>query len=220
VNTVCSETSAKIRLLKVAIICFAEKGFDATSIREIAKKAGANSALVNYYFGSKTGLYKEALRYIFDCGPMKIANTLMSSDRTHTMAEAHETLIVLIKNMLHSMMTCSNGSILDQSSLLLVKRELQNPREDVALLILEYMRQFYDNILLCLKVLRPDLDQLILMDYVHSIIGQITHLHNYLTLIRMFRNEPDYPSDLAAVAQHITEFSIRGIGVPEAFPGV
>ena len=36
---------------------------------------------------------------------------------------------------------------------------------------------------------------------------------------RLLRNEPDFPRDLQAVARHITEFSLRGIGVPEAFPG-
>jgi len=38
-------------------------------------------------------------------------------------------------------------------------------------------------------------------------------------LIRLIRKEPDYPRDLKALARHITEFSLRGIGIPEAFPG-
>jgi AcrR family transcriptional regulator len=200
-------------------VCFAENGFDATSIREIAKKARANSALVNYYFGGKTGLYAEALRYIFSCGPIKISRTLASIHQPKSRTEAIQALSAVIESMVHKLMTCSGGSTLDRASLSLVTRELQNPREDVALLILEYMRQFYDSIWDCLKVLRPDLEWLTAMNYVHSIIGQVTHLHNYLALIRMLRDEPDYPSDLVALAQHITDFSLRGIGIPEALPG-
>lgn len=200
-------------------MCFAEKGFDATRIREIAKKARANSALVNYYFGSKIGLYAEALRYIFSRRPIKRISVPIGINQSHTRAEAAQTLAVIIENMLHKFMTSNGSSTLDRASLLLVTREFQNPREDVALLILEYMRQFYDNIWGCIKILRPDLDWLTAMNYAHSVIGQVTHLHSYLALIRMFRNEPDYPSDLAAVAQHITEFSLRGIGIPEALPG-
>ena len=213
------EPSSRVRLIDVAILCFAEKGFDATSIREIAKRARVNSALVHYYFGCKTGLYVGALNHIFSCRPLKLASIPVSADQPGARLEAIQALGVVIENMLRELMTCSDGSALDKASLLLVTRELQNPREDVALLILEHMRPFHDNILGCLKILRPDLDRLTTMDYMCSIIGQVTHLHNHLTLIRMSRNEPNYPSDLAAVARHITEFSLRGIGIPEAFPG-
>ena len=35
---------------------FAEKGFDGTSVRDIAETAGVNLAMINYYFGSKEKL--------------------------------------------------------------------------------------------------------------------------------------------------------------------
>jgi AcrR family transcriptional regulator len=43
----------QIQILQVAEKLFAEKGFDGTSIRNIAKEAGINIAMVSYYFGSK-----------------------------------------------------------------------------------------------------------------------------------------------------------------------
>ncbi|HEX9980394.1 MAG TPA: TetR family transcriptional regulator [Flavobacterium sp.] len=43
----------KNQILQVAERLFAEKGFDGTSIRNIAKEAGINIAMVSYYFGSK-----------------------------------------------------------------------------------------------------------------------------------------------------------------------
>lgn len=43
----------QIQILQVAERLFAEKGFDGTSIRNIAKEAGINIAMVSYYFGSK-----------------------------------------------------------------------------------------------------------------------------------------------------------------------
>lgn len=52
-----------------------------------------------------------------------------------------------------------------------------------------------------------------------SVAPQVVHLHTNLKLIRLVRGEPNYPWDLKAVARHITEFSLRGLAVPEAFPG-
>lgn len=44
------------RILDVAELLFAEQGFDATSVREITRRADANLAAVNYHFGSKVEL--------------------------------------------------------------------------------------------------------------------------------------------------------------------
>src|SRR6266700_4047558 len=51
------------RVLEAAEQVFAEKGFKAASIREISKKARANVAAINYYFGDKERLYIEAVKY-------------------------------------------------------------------------------------------------------------------------------------------------------------
>lgn len=49
------------RILKTATKLFAEKGFEGTSIRDIAKEAQVNLAMVSYYFGNKEGLYLECI---------------------------------------------------------------------------------------------------------------------------------------------------------------
>ncbi|MCW3161567.1 TetR/AcrR family transcriptional regulator [Chryseobacterium oryctis] len=42
---------------------FAEKGFEGTSTREIAKAANVNISMISYYFGSKEKLYEGLLEY-------------------------------------------------------------------------------------------------------------------------------------------------------------
>jgi len=46
------------RLLRAARHTFLSADYDRVTIREIAEKAGSNSAMIHYYFGSKEGLYK------------------------------------------------------------------------------------------------------------------------------------------------------------------
>jgi AcrR family transcriptional regulator len=50
------------RLLEVAGPVFADRGYQATTIRQICAGAGANVAAVNYHFGDKLGLYTEVLQ--------------------------------------------------------------------------------------------------------------------------------------------------------------
>jgi AcrR family transcriptional regulator len=56
-----SVVDTKVRLLEAAKALFIRKGFSGVSIREIAREAKANSALISYYFGDKEGLFKSVL---------------------------------------------------------------------------------------------------------------------------------------------------------------
>jgi TetR/AcrR family transcriptional regulator, regulator of cefoperazone and chloramphenicol sensitivity len=52
----------RARILKTAERLFAERGYDATSVRAIVAKAKVNQAAINYHFAGKDGLYREVLR--------------------------------------------------------------------------------------------------------------------------------------------------------------
>jgi AcrR family transcriptional regulator len=51
-------TDKKAHIINHAIELFAEKGFEGSSIRDLAARAGVNVAMVNYYFGSKEKLFE------------------------------------------------------------------------------------------------------------------------------------------------------------------
>jgi AcrR family transcriptional regulator len=53
------------RILKAAERLFAERGYEATSIRAIVGKARVNQAAINYHFAGKEGLYREVLHAAF-----------------------------------------------------------------------------------------------------------------------------------------------------------
>ncbi|WP_294252105.1 TetR/AcrR family transcriptional regulator [uncultured Chryseobacterium sp.] len=56
-------TSKEENILFAAEKLFAEKGFEGTSTREIAKAAQVNISMISYYFGSKEKLYEKLMEY-------------------------------------------------------------------------------------------------------------------------------------------------------------
>jgi len=53
-------------ILEAAKTCFMHEGYEQVGVREIAARAGVDPALVNRYFGSKVGLFSEAVASKFD----------------------------------------------------------------------------------------------------------------------------------------------------------
>ncbi|MCL6524389.1 MAG: TetR family transcriptional regulator [Thermoflavifilum sp.] len=53
----------KEKILEVAEELFAEKGYEGTSVRDIAQRAEVNIAMISYYFGSKEKLLEALIQY-------------------------------------------------------------------------------------------------------------------------------------------------------------
>lgn len=58
-----SDPDPRTRILEAAETLFADRGFAATSVRELAGRAGVNVAMIHYYFGSKAGLYRSLFEF-------------------------------------------------------------------------------------------------------------------------------------------------------------
>lgn len=57
---------ARTRILEAARTEFAERGYDKTSMRGIAKAAGVDAALVHHYFGTKDEVFAAAIEVSFE----------------------------------------------------------------------------------------------------------------------------------------------------------
>ena len=60
-NAIGVRESRRDEILNAAIRCFATRGFEGASTREIAREAGAKQPLLYYHFGSKADLYLAAV---------------------------------------------------------------------------------------------------------------------------------------------------------------
>lgn len=102
------------RLLKVALQLFAEKGYEATSVREIALASAVTKPTLYYYFKSKEGLYLESVEHL--CRIIEKAVTL-SSVSNGTTRERIKSFIIKIWNFTiiykdsYTLLLCSNRDI-------------------------------------------------------------------------------------------------------------
>ncbi|RMZ59554.1 TetR/AcrR family transcriptional regulator [Chryseobacterium nematophagum] len=72
--------SKEENILFAAEKLFAEKGFEGTSTREIAKTANVNISMISYYFGSKEKLYEKLVEYRMNEGQFFSKDILERTD--------------------------------------------------------------------------------------------------------------------------------------------
>jgi len=71
---------ARERIQRSALETFAEMGFQGTSTREIARRAGVPLGLLPYYFGDKLKLWQASVDLAFDEMRARFANVVASPD--------------------------------------------------------------------------------------------------------------------------------------------
>jgi AcrR family transcriptional regulator len=62
--------ATKEAILEAARMVFMNKGYDSAGTREIAQRAGVNVALISRYFGSKEGLFTQAIPPTLTLAPL------------------------------------------------------------------------------------------------------------------------------------------------------
>jgi len=113
----------QIQIMEAAEKLFADKGFEGTSVRDIAEDAGVNQAMISYYFGSKEKLMEAMFTYRGTSSLLQLEE--MVQDKTLTPIQKVEKLIdryidkLLINQCFHRVvvreqMVNNNGFISDK----------------------------------------------------------------------------------------------------------
>ncbi|SDS25865.1 DNA-binding transcriptional regulator, AcrR family [Gillisia sp. Hel1_33_143] len=90
----------QIQIITEAEKLFAENGFAGTSVRQIAKEAGVNVAMISYYFGSKERLLEAMLIYRSADFRMEL-DTVLSIENS-TLEKVDEVVALIIRRVHHN----------------------------------------------------------------------------------------------------------------------
>lgn len=192
------------RLLNVAGRCFAEKGFETTTVRDICSEAGANTAAVNYYFGSKERLYLEAIKQAHACRAHDIPLPKWPPG-----ASPEVKLRSFIETLLRRMLQDENSPWHAQ----LMMRELFHPTVACAELVRDYIRPQFETLLGILDQMlpqgTPDRQRHLLA---FSTVGQCLFHRVARPVVTLLVPEREYRTyEPARLAEHITTVMLAAV---------
>lgn len=201
-----SETRA--RLLAAAQRLFAERGFEATSVREITAEAGCNVAAVNYHFGGKDRLYLETFRQLLgELRQRRIRR--MRADMEAAGDDA--TLELFLESMANAFLEPLTEPDRGRWLMAMVSRELMDHHLPPDVFVTEFIAPVLDVALEQLKRVGPRLDPTTASMCLMSLVGQLLHVLKAGEMIAEGDAVQTVPRDLSEHVAHIVRFSAAGI---------
>lgn len=199
----------KERLLNEAEALFAQKGYDAVSIREITTVAHCNLAAVNYHFSSKQNLYLEVFRSRW----VPRARRLQEYFRKSLAAQDSPSPTAVAKSLAEAFLVGPLSDEERQRHHQLMARELGQPTEAFELVADQVIRPFFKGLAGSLRSFMPEgLSEERLMLNILSMFATVLYFSfAHVAVTRITGHEYD-AAFKARLVEHITEFSVKGLG--------
>jgi len=202
-----TERGVQDRLVQAAEVLFCTRGFNETSVRDIAAAADCNIASVNYYFGGKDNLYVEVWhRHLAELRDVRLASIaqVMSGSTQPQLEE-------LLRSYANSFVEPLVSGGRSERFVNLMAREMVDPHlpRDMFLndMIVPVMSAFGQALRRICPWLEEGQSRLVIL----SIVGQLMQT----VLSKDMFERGDHPAvpklDLEEMVTHIVRFSAAGI---------
>lgn len=196
------------RLLDAAEQLFCERGFEGTSVRDIAATAGCNIAAVNYYFGSKDKLYTEVWRrqlvQMRDARLQAIEQVMSESGGKPP-----------LEDLLRSFANAFVGPFRDESRsrrfMNLMAREMIDQRVSVNLFVDEVVKPTMGAVRGALLRACPGLEESRIPLLIVFLVGQLMHVVHIKAMFDQTEVAEMPAFDLNEAVDHVVKFSAAGI---------
>ncbi|MBP1771059.1 MAG: transcriptional regulator, TetR family [Holophagaceae bacterium] len=201
-------------LLQAALVCFADHGFDGTSMRMIAETAGRPLSLLSHYFRNKEGLYLEVFKHIFETSGHRAADPALAANLDPRDPQA---AVRLLREQIHFMYgqaapDAAMARPFQDHRARLWLQEFRTPRPSLHPIIQEYLGPTARLIRACIQVLRPELNPSQVAFLGATIMGQVAGHGTMVGLNRVLWGEhPAFGSHFQE-AELLVDFCLHGLG--------
>ena len=196
----------KERIVAASGLVFAAAGFEQASVREISLKARVNVASINYYFGSKEGLYREVL----------LAAHRQLLEQEPPPAPAAEPELALREWILF----CLRFVLLKRSAHPVLGRlmahEMRQPTAALGELVKLVIKPIFENLVRIVEAMAGDfLDKGQREMAAHQIVAMCVHFdHSRVVIGQLGLAVPETEEGIARLAGSIADMAVRGLGTP------
>jgi AcrR family transcriptional regulator len=195
------------RILQAAGEVFARQGFKAATVREICRKAGANLASVNYYFGDKEHLYVEVFKAAHPGG----LEQSLAQDWPEE-APPEQKLRMFIRALLARLFRADAPAW----RMRLLQREILDPTPFCTEMMQEYFRAKFAQLMSALdEVLPPDMPSYRRHQVGLSVIGQCVYFRAASPVIAMVVGEEEQHQyhTVELLTEHIAQVVLAALGL-------
>jgi AcrR family transcriptional regulator len=194
------EMDTQEKILLAAAEEFSEKGFAATSIRDISARAGMNHAGIYYHFKSKEELYKKVYEYLSEkLAPYRLPRKENISNGEEWMNAIYDYVLDLLSRILSS----NNFMRLKNS---IIYKEIIQPTEHLRFFYEEYISPYLDDIRYYVSLGLPDSCKDQVDFYVLSLISQIVFFDQNRAFVEIATGSGFYDKkNLERLGAHITQ---------------
>lgn len=198
------DVNTKDALLAAAIEVFADKGFDAATVRDICGRAKANVAAVNYHFGGKEALYGAVLKEIFP----KDEDSQPEGD---TDLSPQERLHKYLHDLTSEIYERGNGMVTQRWAIFL--REMAKPSHNLDFIVQRQVQPRANELRNILAaILGPNVSSTVLAFSSSNIWALVLdHLLTQPILDRLTPKRPSVQGNLDDFVDHIVKFSLGGL---------
>jgi len=205
-----AKDDVRARILEAAGPVFAEKGYQAATIRQICQEADVNVAGVNYYFGDKERLYIETVKRAHqpDDEPAELPEW---PPGTPTETKLRAFVRGMFAHMLSERVPWQRQ---------LMRREMLHPTVACRELVQTYIRVRFGQLLGILdEVLPGDTPDYQRHQVAFSIVGQVMHYHAASEIVTLLVGEAERDEyyDIDVLVEHITRFTLAALGLGQPF---
>jgi AcrR family transcriptional regulator len=176
----------QIQIIKTAEQLFAAKGFDGTTVRDIADEAGVNLAMISYYFGSKEKLMEALFEQRTGNIKMRVESLLKDDSLTPfqkigLLVDEHIERMMHGKQF-HRIMHCEQVINKNPAVINLIKEWKKKNTAIITQLIKDGQKK---------KAFKKKVDVVLLLSSMVGTINQMMINHEYYREINNLKNMPD-----------------------------